>query len=292
MSGKICAWTFEPRRSGMTNSYMEVAVHLHSFPAILRLFGVSFLCIAGMLAAGGCAEVVTYAGQDRQQGIRLYNEGQYPEAAGSFKSAIKQRPQDYESYYYLARTHEAMGNFHQAVSEYRTVLTLMSNSLRGSNDRAFRMKAIDGMASAISAGKDITLEQAAFARTNGPTTAEDFLIVAKVRRLDGDVDSALAEYAKAASMEPDNHAIAKEYGLYLVQLNQRKLALAQLQRAYSITYRKRLPEDEEVNQGLRAIGVIPGPSLANVRDLRKPPIPVGPLPEVKLGEDQAAAVEQ
>jgi len=260
-------------------------------PALSRLFGVGVFCTAALLAglSSGCSDVVTYAGEARQQGIRHYNEGQYAEAAGSFNSAIKQRPQDYESYYYLARTHEAMGSFHQAVSEYRTSLTLMENSLRGKNDNEFRQKALDGLASAISGGKDVSLEKAAFARTNGPTTGDDFFVLAKVRRLDGDVDAALVEYAKAAELSPDSQPIAKEYGLYLVKLNQRKLAKEQLRRAYAINYRKRLPEDPEVDQGLRQINVVPGPSLADERDLRQPPIPVGPLPEVKFGNEPAAA---
>lgn len=253
------------------------------FP-LSQMAGVAVLCATTALVgfSGGCGEIVTYAGEARQQGIRLYNEGKYAEATGSFNSAIKQRPQDYESYYYLARTHEAMGMFHQAVREYRTTLTLMSNSLKGENDPEFRLKTLDGLASAISAGKDLTLEQAAFAKTNGPSTAEDVWVVAKVRRLDGDIDSALDEYAKATSMDPVNQPLAKEFGFYLSKLNQRTRAVAELSRAYAINYRKRLPDDPEVNDGLRALGVVPGPSLADERDLRQPIIPVGPLPEVKV----------
>lgn len=283
-SGKFCAWTFEPPLPFGPHCYMEVAVRLPSFPSISRLTSVGLLCAATAMVglSGGCGDIVTYAGEARQQGIRLYNEGKYAEATGSFNSAIKQRPQDYESYYYLARTHEAMGMFHQAVSEYRTTLTLMTNSLKGKTDAEFRLKTLDGLASAISSGKDQTLEQAAFSKTGGPSTGEDVWVVAKVRRLDGDIDSALGEYVEATSMEPNNQPLAKEFGLYLSKLNQRTQAVTELSRAYVINYRKRLPDDPEVNDGLRALGVVPGPSLADQRDLRQPVIPEGPLPEVKV----------
>lgn len=277
----------------MPYSYMEVAVQLPSISSIVRYSRVGLLCSVAAVSAlsGGCGDVITYAGEARQAGIKLYNEGQYAEAAGSFQSAIKQRPQDYESYYYLGRTHEAMGSYHQAVQAYRTTLTIMSNSLKGPKDEEFRLKALDGLSKAIAAGKDPSLEQAAFAKTNGPSTAEDVWVVAKARRLEGDIDSALVEYAKAASMDPQSQPLAKDYGLFLVSLNQRTAALNELRRAYAINYRKRLPEDPEVTEGLRTLGVVPGPSLADEKDLRKPVIPVGPIPEVKVqvGKQEAKA---
>ncbi|QOV92186.1 tetratricopeptide repeat protein [Humisphaera borealis] len=268
-------------------------MNLPSYRSISRVASVGLLCASAAFAglSAGCGEIVTYAGEARQQGIKLYNEGHYAEAAGSFNSAIKQRPQDYESYYYLGRTHEAMGAFHQAVKDYRTTLTMMDNSLKGPTDTEFRLKTLDGLASAISAGKDATLEQAAFVKTSGPATGEDFWVIAKVRKLDGDIDSALVEYAKAAKMDPENQPLAKEFGLYLAKLNQRTLASAELRRAYAINYRKRLADDPQVNEGLRALGIIPGPSLADERDLHQPILPVGPLPEVKvqIGKEAAKA---
>lgn len=250
------------------------------------------LAVAGLAGSagltGGCGEVITHAGASRQTGVKLYNEKQYPEAAGSFSNAIKQRPQDYESHYYLGRTYESMKNYHQAVGAYRTALSVMSNSLRGSEDVAFRQKVVDGLASAIASGNDPTLEQAAFVRTDGPKSAEDHFVVAKARRIGGDVDSALAAYAKAAGLDPRSFAVAKEHGLYLIQLNQRTRGADELRRAYALNYRARRPEDEQVNGGLRAAGVIPGPSLAEGKDLFQPIIPTGPLPPFDAGKPQQA----
>ena len=256
---------------------------VHRVPAGLVL-AVAVVGLAGL--AGGCGDVITHAGEARQQGIKLYNGGQYPEAAGSFSNAIKQRPQDYESYYYLGRTYESMKNYHQAVGAYRTSLSVMSNSLKGAEDKAFRQKVVDGLASAIAAGRDVSLEQAAFVKTGGPKSGEDYYILAKAKRINGDVDSALADYAKAGSLDPKSFAVAKEHGLYLAQLNQRSKAANELRRAYALNYRARKPDDEQVNQGLRAVGVIPGPSLADGKDLAQPIVPTGPIPEWNVGAQQ------
>src|SRR4029078_1110275 len=91
--------------------YMEVAVILPASFGLslinrsLRGAGCLAVMLCGVLAAGsGCSstDLVTFADEHRQQGIKLYNSGEYPDAAGAFTSAIKQRPQDYQSYYYLA----------------------------------------------------------------------------------------------------------------------------------------------------------------------------------------------
>lgn len=248
-----------------------------------RLFGVALLGGVSALACG-CADIVTYAGESRQTGITHYNAGEYPEAAGAFANAIKQRPQDFESYYYMGRTYEAMKNYHQAVGQYRTSLTLMDNALAGKVEPAFRAKAIEGLASSLALGNDATLEAAAFSRTNGPTTAEDHFVLAKVRRIHGDVDMALQEYHQAAELDPKSIAIAKEYGLYLMQLNQRTPGALALKRAWVLNYRARNEADPQVEQALRAANIVPGPSLADQNDLVRPLIPPGPLPEVDLGQ--------
>jgi tetratricopeptide (TPR) repeat protein len=277
---------------------MEVAVLLASISHLKRqIFGGSccaFFLGGILIAVGGCADIVTFAGESREQGIKLYNEGNYPEAAGAFTSAIKQRPQDYQSYYYLGRTSEAIKNYHQAVSQYRTALSVMSNSLAGEDDAEFRVKVLEGLAGALAAGNDASLEQAAFAKTNGPSTAEDHFVLAKARWLQHDPDSSLEEYQKAAKIDPKSFVVAKEYGLTLLRLNQRTKAANELRRAYVLNHRARLPDDPQVNDSLRKAGVIPGPSLGEEGDLAQPLVPQGPLPEIDLSKtsNQASTTGQ
>lgn len=241
------------------------------------VLGGSLALVAG--AAVGCADFVTYAAESRQEGIKRYNDGQYTEAVGAFGSAIKQRPQDYQSYYYLGRTHEAMKSYYSAVKDYRTSLQVMDASLGGREDAEFRNKILDGLAAAVVGGNSNELEQAAFPPGGTPGTPEQQFVLAKVRRLQRDADSALDNYAKAAAGDPKNVVIAKEYGLYLLDLNQRTKAAEELRRAYVLNVRARRTEDPQVSEALRKVDVVPGPSLGEENDLAKPVIPHGPLPE-------------
>ena len=88
--------------------------------------------------------------------------------------------------------------------------------------------------------------------------------------------------------------VAKEHGLFLLELNQRTKAAEELRRAYVLNVRARRPDDPQVNDGLRKLDVVPGPSLGEESDLAKPIIPHGPLPEpqwVKPAENSKPAAE-
>jgi tetratricopeptide (TPR) repeat protein len=282
---------------------MEVAVGIASLTSwsknIVRVAVLSALAGTAAVSAVGCGNLtggslLTYAGEARDEGIRHYNAGQYAEAAGSFQNAIRQRPQDWESYYYLGRTYEAMKNYHQALSQYATARSVLPQTAAGRADTAAKYRILEGLGQAIGLGNDQALEQAAFARTGGPATAEDHLVLAKARRIQGDADAALTEYRAAAQGDPASFEIAKEFGLYLLQLHQKQEAGEELKRAYAIAYRATRKEDEQVNAGLLSLGVIPGPSLAEMRDLRQPLIPQGPIPniDVRIGEGGQAATPQ
>lgn len=227
------------------------------------------------LMLGGCVTdlLTSPATKARQDGIQLYNNNQYAEAAGAFTNVVKQQPQDYVAHYYLGRTYEAMKNYHQAIKSYRTALTVMANSLAGPEDKEFHNKVLDGLASAIAAGNDISLESMAFVNPQaGAQTAEDHFVLAKIRRLQKDPDSAIEEYNKAATADPKNVAVAKEEGLYLLQLNQRTRAAQELKRAYVLN-RRAYKEDEQVTEALRKLDIVPGPSLGEEADLAQPIIP-------------------
>ena len=132
---------------------MEVAVGLFTLTSwsknIVRLAVLSALTGTVALTVG-CGNLtggslLTYAGEARDQGIRQYNAGEFAEAAGSFQNAIRQRPQDWESYYYLGRTYEAMKNYHQAVSQYVIARNALSQTLSGKNDSVSKYKILEGL---------------------------------------------------------------------------------------------------------------------------------------------------
>jgi Tfp pilus assembly protein PilF len=139
---------------------------------------------------------------------------------------------------------------------------------------------LNGLASAIAKSdrRDAEINDIqSQASING--SAEDWFILAKVFAYRGDADSALDAYNKAELMDPQNFYIAKEYGLYLERTGQTQKAELPLRKAYAMD-----STDADVNNALRRIGVIPGPSLKDQDALAKPLIPRGPIPEIDLNK--------
>ena len=111
----------------------------------------------------------------------------------------------------------------------------------------------------------------------GKHPAEDSWLSAKVNRYLGDADAAVESYTQAALQDPSDFYIAKDYALYLEELGQGETADTQLRRAYRLN-----PKDPEIAAALRRVGTEPGPSLKEKKQLAQPPIPQGPLPELKM----------
>jgi tetratricopeptide (TPR) repeat protein len=106
--------------------------------------------------------------------------------------------------------------------------------------------------------------------------AQDWLLLANIHRNRGDADSALDAYNRAVLTDPKDFTVVKEYALYLEQVGQQQKAAQQLKRAYTLNQ-----NDEQVNNALRRMNIVPGPGLKDERALVKPPLPQGPLPEVE-----------
>jgi tetratricopeptide (TPR) repeat protein len=100
-----------------------------------------------------------------------------------------------------------------------------------------------------------------------------------VHRYSGDADAAIAAYDQAALMDPTNFWIAKDYGLYLEQLGQGRMADPHLRRAYALN-----STDEDVAAALRRLNVVPGPSLKEQQDLVNRPVPKGPIPPIDMSK--------
>ncbi len=233
------------------------------------------MLLGALLCSAGCSDVITYARDSREKGLTYYRQADYENAAGDFKNAIRQDPADYYSHYYLASCYDREKAYHQAIQQYKTCLQIMEHSLGGKDDIAFRMQVLNDLGGAIARGEDRSIETTALSQ--GPKTAEDSFLLAKVYRLTGDADSAVESYDQASLLAPKNFYISKEYGLYLAQLGQNERAGKALRVAYAIN-----GKDQQVIDGLRQVGVVPGPGLKDEKDLAKPIIPEGPIPNVDV----------
>jgi len=243
----------------------------------LRTIG-RFVAGAGLLglalALSGCGELTVNTLQSRNAGIKQYNAGEYAEASSAFRLALRGNPADYPSHYYLGASLAKMGSYEQAIQQYKTTLDLMSVDLVGQEDHPFRMQTINSLAEAIVASKDADIKSITL-KSSPP--AENQFLIAKVTRGEGDADAALDAYTQASLLAPKDFDIAKDYGLYLLQLSQTDRARKELRRAYMLNNK-----DPEVAMALRRVGVVPGPSLKDENDVVKPIIPLGPIPEVQV----------
>ena len=235
-------------------------------------------CLALIAGTSGCGQSRVTSLNDRRQGERLYRGEQYPAAAASFEQSVRADPRNYEAFYYLGATYEKLGQPSQAIRAYKTALDVMPLTQEGRADEVFKGRTIDSLAHAVggSDAKDLELNDLE-RRAETSNSADDALLLAESFAYAGDADNAIQWFAKAAELDPKSFDIAKQRGLYLARLNQEKPARAALIDAYAIN-----PKDPEVNAALTKLNVVLGPSLRPEKDLSKPVIPLGPIPQLSL----------
>lgn len=238
------------------------------------------------LTAAGCSTgaqaLISTNPQSRAAGIKSYKEGQYTDAAASFREALRSDPRDYRSQFYLAQSYEKLGQTQQAIQAYKASLDVQPTTLAGQDDKQQRLITTDALAHCIATcdfayGETNTIEKQA----KSSNKASNYLLLAKIYQYRGDADSALTAYNRGVLLDPKDFTLLKSEGLYLEQLGQKPRATTELQRAYAIQ-----GNDPQVNDALRRLGVVPGPALKSEDALAKPPIPEGPLPEVNLSNFQ------
>jgi Flp pilus assembly protein TadD len=204
----------------------------------------------------GCADTFTFANRSNAEGMALYRNKAYGDAAGAFRNAIRQDPRHYESHLYLALCYDHLGQHQQAFMQYRTTLDVMANTIGGRNDSEFRQSALDAYANSVARYDqgDVELNKIE-ARAKNAKNGEDPFLLAKIYRIRGDADSALRWYRQAANWDSKDFLVRKEAGLYLAQLNQPKEAEYYLRMAYMIN-----ANDPEVKGELIKMGVLPQPA--------------------------------
>lgn len=259
---------------------------------------VGGLLLTGLFV-GGCTtdmQVLTSERKTRIEGARLYNRGDYENATGTFRNAIKQDPRDFRSQYYLGLSYERQGNYQQAVQCYKASMQIMRESLAGRDAIEFRQVVMNSLAAALCKHDDNALEQnllqkqAKDVKVDDKLRAESYFLLAKVQRYRRDADSALTSYFKASEIDAGDFYLQKEAGLYMLQLGQKRQAEAPLQRASKINSR-----DAEVNAALQQLNLpLPLAAIRNengIKPLHNPvPLPAGV--DTHMGDTPVAVPEE
>jgi tetratricopeptide (TPR) repeat protein len=225
----------------------------------------------------GCADTVTFSKDAQAKGLTLYNNAEYADAAGAFKNAVRQRPTDYQAWFWLGQSQEKLGQQHEAIHSYRTALDVQTTTLEGKENIPFRQNILNALAQAIAKSDSAEIEtQSAENKAHSNPSPENYFLVAKINAFRGDADNALDAYTRAQRLDRNDFYITKEYGLYLERLGQPEQAKPLLTKAYGMN-----PQDAQVDAARRRLGIVPGPSLKEKTALAHPPVPEGPIPPVQ-----------
>ena len=237
---------------------------------------------AALLAVVGCAEPFTYSATETATGRTYIDEQDYDSAGQIFARQIQRNPKDYTAFYYLGQAQEGNGREQEAIRSYRTGLEVMPLSPAGRDDPAMQFKLIDALSESL-AKNDADGSMLAQIEKTSKGDADKKLLVAMTHAKAGRPDSALGSFREAMTLDRTDPQIAKQYGLYLESLRQPDAAGQVLTRAYRLD-----TTDQDVAAALLRVGIVPGPSLLSKNDLATPLIPLGPLPEVRFVEPDAA----
>jgi Tfp pilus assembly protein PilF len=264
----------------MEVAVIEAVIRIANLPGLLTNRKLHVALLAAGLISAGCTDMITFSKQSHDQGMEYYQNKDYANAAGAFRNAVRQVPNDYQDEYYLANSLAAQGQWQQAIQSYYTAREVMAIDGFGQQDIKMKYMVLDGLASAIASSDTRDSDtNAAEAKAHQRQSADDYLLLAKIYADRKDPDSAIDAYDRAAMIDPQDFYIAKEYGLYLERLGQNQKAEIPLRRAYAMNN-----NDQQVSDALRRIGIVPGPSIKDENALAQPLIPKGPIPEVDLGK--------
>lgn len=209
------------------------------------------LVLSGALLTvlSGCGNAVTHHAAARREGIDLFNQHRYTDAAGAFSTAVRENPRDTLSFYYLGECYDRTGDNHRAIQSYRASLNAMPVSVHNSRDKDFRATVIERLGAAIARSPTREQEINDLERQAAQNrSAIDFFLLARIHASSGDADSAIDAYNRARLLDSNDFQIARSYGLWLERIGQSNAALPVLEKASQLN-----PQDAQVADAMRRL---------------------------------------
>lgn len=209
------------------------------------------LALLALVFTTGCKNHVVY----RELGFDAYRAGDWEVAAENFRAAIEKKPDDYRSQYYLGVTLLQQDQPVPAQTALEQALVLRPE------DAAWTARIADSLAESYYQQQRYEtlygfLDEQVQTHHQQPV---DYLRKAKYLALLGDADGQKTALQKAAYFAPAGDAspylaIADFYSA----VNDVPNAIQALKYAYYVD-----PDNETVKDGLRGLGVVPGPTIAD-----------------------------
>lgn len=216
------------------------------------------LSVSLLSLVAGCGNSVSNHAAARREGIDLFNQHRFSDAAGAFSTAVRENPRDTLSFYYLGECYDRTGDNHRAIQSYRASLNAMPYSVHNARDKDFRATVIERLGAAIA--RSPTREQEINElerRAEQNRSPLDFFLLARIHASAGDADSAIDAYNRARLLDGKDFQIARSYGLWLEKIGQTNAAVPVLTAANQLN-----PQDAQVADALRRASVgAPAPSV-------------------------------
>ncbi len=226
-------------------------------PALLSMYCSEGDVPADRAAGGGTTETPRTgpAGREIQEGVREYQDGNYPEAVIWFRRAVESRPEDPQSHYYLgyallqedqnraalealeravslhgdflparlarARVFIRLGDYSLAEKEFRHVLGREPENIVALFNLGFILSRTGGYPEAVE-----VLEKVTRLRPDHPD-ASYYLGLAAMKS--GDPARARTAFEQAIRLDPDHPGARFNFGQLLMRLGEKQAAEEQLQ---------------------------------------------------------------
>ncbi len=203
-----------------------------------------------VLATSGCV------GRWRHLGAQAFERGDYATARTQFEKVAEADAADWKAHYYLGQIELAEGKPHLARTHLELALSLRP---KGPPTQPQTPQVIDALAEAMyRQGDHVRLFGFCQEMAQRYGTAGDHIRTAKYLVLMGDHDSALVALRKAIAIrKADDPAPYLALADFYQAIGDRERAVVALRRAYGIA-----PKDKAINNRLRGMGLVPGPTFA------------------------------
>ncbi|HTV48757.1 MAG TPA: tetratricopeptide repeat protein [Phycisphaerae bacterium] len=189
--------------------------------------GIKALLIMTMLGGGtlisGCTQ--DPAEGLRNQGLQLYQEGDYDAALDKFNQALTYNESEPRANYYAGVTEYKLGKYEQAAYYYKMAWTVDPDY---GDVKAALANTL------IKEGK--TNEAMNFLERNAALTGQisDRLLVAQFYQKIGDLDDAKVNYERCVALAQDDPTILMQAGIFYDSIGQKDQAITVYEQAYRI----------------------------------------------------------
>ena len=189
------------------------------------------LAVVVALGSAGCNTVTSQA--KNSAGVRLFQQGAYPQAAAEFQQAIAANPDSADGYYNLAASLHKTGVIHNRPDDLRQAEVLYNQCLERDSDH---LECYRGLAVLLT---ETSRRDAAFRLLNNwdrssPQNPNPKIELARLLEESGQPDQAKAQLVAALTADPNNARAFTALGRLRDQAGEYRQALADYQRSLEL----------------------------------------------------------